>query len=49
MFLGYFSEFISNNKDGVITLLINRIKCKKLMGELLKYSTFVDHYLRIII
>lgn len=28
VFLSYFSDFISNNKDTVITLLANRIKCK---------------------
>ena len=49
MCLGYFSEFIGNNKDSVITVLINRIKCRNLMQELFKYSAVVEHYLKIII
>lgn len=28
VFLSYFSDFISNNKDIVIILFVNRIKCK---------------------
>lgn len=47
MFRGYFSEFVSNSKDTVITLLTDRIERKQLT-ELSKCAAVAEHCLRII-